>query len=85
MISGLRHSAAQDFEPEILLVAQPTGAALKDADLVVHSLDEAERHLEIGLGVSRHAVPWRSIIAVSFSYRLGLSARGGGHGDRVQL
>src|ERR1019366_2216348 len=49
--------ACQDFEPQVLLVAQTVGASLDHADLVVEPLDEAERDLVLQPAVGRDAVP----------------------------
>ena len=46
--SDCRQHAGEDLEAEVFLVAQPVRAALEDADLVVQSLDEAERALLAG-------------------------------------
>jgi hypothetical protein len=43
----------------MLLVAQSVGAALEDADLVVESLDEPERHLVLGLAAGGDAIQAR--------------------------
>src|SRR5438552_19103364 len=40
-----RQHAREDLQPQVLFVAQPVGAALEHADLVVQPLDETERHL----------------------------------------
>ena len=37
-----RQARGEDFEPQILLIAQPEGPALENADFVVQALDEAE-------------------------------------------
>ena len=42
MLKRWQH-AGEDFEPQILFVAQAVGAALDHSDLVVEPLDEAER------------------------------------------
>ena len=49
--------AGEDLEAEILLVAKTVGSTLDDTDLVVESLDEAERYLVLGAAVCRDAVP----------------------------
>src|SRR5437867_4021287 len=49
--------AGEDLEPEVLFVAQPVGATLEHADLVVQALDEAERHLVLRVAVGGDAVP----------------------------
>lgn len=41
--SDFRQHAGKDFESQVLLVAQSVCATLDDANLVVESLDEAER------------------------------------------
>jgi len=47
--SSLRQHAGEDSQPEALLVLQAVGPALKDSDLVVEALDEAERDLVLWL------------------------------------
>ncbi len=49
--------AGEDLEPEVLFVAEPVGAAMEDADLVVQPLDEAERDLVLRTAVRRDPVP----------------------------
>jgi hypothetical protein len=39
----LREHRSKDHKAQILFIAQTIGAALKDANLVVETLDEAER------------------------------------------
>src|SRR5229473_1759380 len=53
----LRQHAGEDLEAEVLFVAEPVRAALEDADLVVQSLDEAERHLVLRAAVGRDPLP----------------------------
>src|SRR5712691_1521707 len=55
--SDLRQHAGENLEPEVLLVAEPVRAALEDADLVVESLDEAQRDLVLRAAVGREAFP----------------------------
>ena len=52
----LQH-AGEDLEAEVLLIAETVGSTLDDTDLVVESLDEAERDLVLGAAVCRYAVP----------------------------
>src|SRR5882724_1706085 len=49
--------AGEDLEPEILFIAEPVRATLEHANLVVHALDEAERHLVLRAAVGRDALP----------------------------
>ena len=49
--------AGENLEPQVLFVAQPVGATLEDADLVVQALDEAERHLVLRVAVGGDAAP----------------------------
>src|SRR3974377_77366 len=49
--------AGEDFESQILFVAQAVGAALDDSDLVVEPLDEAERDFVFEPAVGGDAVP----------------------------
>ena len=51
--SVLGQHAGEDFEPQVLFVAQSMGAALDDADLIVDALDEAERYIVLGLARSK--------------------------------
>src|SRR6266851_5911005 len=53
----LRQHAGENLEPEVLFVAEPVRAALEDADLVVQSLDEAERDLVLRAAVGRDPLP----------------------------
>jgi hypothetical protein len=55
--SERRQHAGEDLEPEVLFVAEPVGAALEDADLVVQPLDEAGRDLVLRTAVRRDPVP----------------------------
>ena len=52
-----RQHAGEDLEPQVLFVAEPVGAPLEDADLVVQPLDEAERDLVLRAAVRGDAVP----------------------------
>lgn len=52
-----RQHARQYLEPQIFFIAQPVRPPLEDADLVVQSLDEAERDLVLGLAISGDAIP----------------------------
>lgn len=47
-----RQLAGQDFEPEVLLVAEAVSPFLDGADLVVEAFDEAQGHLVAGLAVA---------------------------------
>lgn len=47
----------EDFEAEILLIAQAICPALEDANLVVEPFDEAQRDLVLGLAVGGDSVP----------------------------
>jgi hypothetical protein len=55
--SKLRQHAGQDLQAKVFLVATSVGATLKDTDLIVQSLDEAERDLVLGLTVGSGAIP----------------------------
>src|SRR5260370_12357458 len=55
--SELGQHAGQDLQSQILLVAQPVGPALDDADLVVESFDEAQGDLVLGATVGGNPVP----------------------------
>ena len=46
-LQGGQH-ASEDFEPQVIFVAQAVGAPLEHADLVVEPLDEAERYFVLG-------------------------------------
>ena len=64
LLQGWQH-ASEDFEPQVVLVAQAVGAALDHPDLVVEPLDEAERNFVVRPGVGGDAVPM-----TNFSYGL---------------
>src|SRR6266849_4580232 len=53
----LRQHAGENLEAEVLFVAEPVRATLEDADLVVQSLDEAERDLVLRAAVGRDPLP----------------------------
>src|SRR3990170_7367607 len=53
----LREHAGENLQPQVLFVAQAVGATLDDADLVVESLDESERHLVLRLAVGGDPIP----------------------------
>ena len=53
----LRKHAGKDLKAQVLLIAQTVGTALKDADFVVETLDEAEGDFVLGEAVSGDAVP----------------------------
>ena len=59
----LREHAGQDLEAQVFLIAQTIGTALKDADFVVETFDEAEGDFVRGAAVSGDAVP------VTFDHR----------------
>jgi len=46
-----RQHAGEDFEPQVVFVAQAVGAALDRPDLVVEPVDETERDLVLRLAV----------------------------------
>ena len=56
ILQGWQH-ASQYLEPQILLIAQAVRTTLDDADLVVQSLDEAERDLVLGFAVGGDSIP----------------------------
>jgi len=49
--------AGKDLKAQVLLIAQTIGTALKDADFVVETLDEAERDLVLGTAIGSNTVP----------------------------
>ncbi len=55
----LRKHAGKDLEAQVLLIAlaQTIGTALKDADFVVETLDEAEGDFVVGTAIRGNAVP----------------------------
>src|SRR5712691_4666556 len=55
--SERRQYAGEDFEAEVLFVAEPVGATLEHTDLVVQPLDEAERDLVLRAAVGRDPLP----------------------------
>src|SRR6516225_1830567 len=55
-LQGRQHTG-QDFEAQVVLVAQAIGAALDHPDFVVEPLDEAERDLVLRPAVGGNAVP----------------------------
>ena len=55
--SKLGQHAGEDLEPEVFLVAQAVGAALKDTDLVVQPFDEAQSDFVFGFAVGRNPAP----------------------------
>ena len=55
--SDFRQHAGKDFESQVLLVAQSVCASLDDANLVVESLDEAERDFVLGSAIGGDAIP----------------------------
>src|SRR5712691_1668592 len=55
--SERRQYAGEDFEAEVLFVAEPVGATLEHTDLVVQPLDEAERELVLRAAVGRDPLP----------------------------
>src|SRR5919109_3659120 len=52
-----RQHAGQDLQAQILFVLQPIRAPLDDPDLVVETLDEAERHFVLGVAESGAPLP----------------------------
>jgi hypothetical protein len=57
LISYRVEQAGENFEAQILLVAQAVAPSLNDADLVVHALDKSQGDLILRLTVARDAVP----------------------------
>src|SRR5271167_2112610 len=57
VFSDLREHAGKDLKAQVLLITQAVGAALKDADFVVETLDEAEGDLVVGTAIGGDAVP----------------------------
>ena len=55
--SQFREHGREDFQPQIFLVAQPIRTSLDDSDLLVESLDEAERDLVVWLAVGGDSMP----------------------------
>src|SRR5919198_660062 len=55
--SPFREHGREDFQPQVLLVAQSVRTALDDADLVVEALDEAKRDLVLGPAISGDPIP----------------------------
>src|SRR5713101_3375578 len=53
----LRKHAGKDLEAQVFLIAQTIGTALKDADFVVETLDEAEGDFVVGTAIRGNAVP----------------------------
>src|ERR1035437_369962 len=49
--------AGEDFEAKVLFVSKSVGPSLDDADLVVDSFDEPQRHLVLLLAIRRDPVP----------------------------
>ena len=56
-----RQHARQYLEPQIFLITQPIRTPLDDADLVIETFNEAERHFVLGLAVSGYALPRKSV------------------------
>ena len=56
-ILELGQHASEDFQSQVLLVAQPICASLDDPDFVVASFHESERDLVLGLAVGSAPVP----------------------------
>src|SRR5262249_36309358 len=52
-----REHAGKDLKGQVLLIAQAIGTALKDADFVVETLDEAEGDFVLGPAIGGDAVP----------------------------
>jgi len=57
MFSQDRQHARQYLEPQVLFVAQSIRPTLDDADLVVESLDKAERDLVFRLAIGGDTIP----------------------------
>ena len=57
-LDGRQH-AGQNFQTQILLVAQTIGSSLNDPDLVVESLDKAQRHFVLRPAKGGDALPVR--------------------------
>src|SRR6266852_2068931 len=55
--SERRQHAGEDLESQVLFVAEPVGATLEHADLVVQPLDEAERDLVLRAAIGRDPIP----------------------------
>jgi hypothetical protein len=55
--SKLRQHAGKNLQSKVLFVAQSVGTALKDTDLVVETLDEAERDFVLGSAVGGESIP----------------------------
>jgi hypothetical protein len=53
----LRKHAGKDLEAQLFLIAQTIVTALKDADFVVETLDEAEGDFVVGMAIRGNAVP----------------------------
>jgi hypothetical protein len=53
----LREHAGKDLKAQVLLIAQAIGTALKDADFVVETLDEAEGDFVLPDGNRRRCRP----------------------------
>jgi hypothetical protein len=68
MISERWQHAGEDFEPQVLLIAQPVGTTLDDADFVIQAFDEAERDFVLRFAVGA-AMPsqCRSIMSAKCS------------------
>ncbi len=65
VFSDLREHAGKDLKAQVLLIAHAIGAALKDADFVVETLDEAEGDLVVGTAIGGDAVPVTSRVRLS--------------------
>ena len=52
-----RQHAGEDFQTEVLFVAQPVCSSLDDADFVVEPFDEAQRDFVLRFAVSGDAIP----------------------------
>src|SRR5438876_2457176 len=56
-MSELWQHAGEDFQTQILLIAETVGASLDDANLVVEALDKAEGDFVVGMAVGHDAIP----------------------------
>ena len=55
--SHFRKHGREDFQPQVFFVTQAIRSSLDDANLVVESLDEAERDLVLGSAIGGDAIP----------------------------
>src|SRR5215216_6437531 len=57
MILDLREHTSEDFQAQILFVAQPVCAPLDDPDLIVEAFNEPEGDLVLGVTIRGNPVP----------------------------